>query len=81
MESGCVLGTFGSFTGSCCHGFIALITLDVDIHVHVSFLAQPDEWPWEAGDELVGWPGKLARSEMFEAVFLFSGSQRRGPGG
>lgn len=81
LEPTVLLGTFGSFTGSCCHGFIVLITLDVDIHVNVSFLARPDEWPREVGDALVGWPGKLARSEMFEAVFLFSGSQRRGPGG
>ena len=67
LESECLLRTFGSFSGGCCHGFILLITLDIDIHVNLPFLAQADEWPWAVGEELVAWRGKLAWSKMFEA--------------
>lgn len=40
-------GTFNPFAGGCCHGFILLITLDIDMRVDVPSLAQGNEWPWE----------------------------------
>ena len=57
-----VSGTFGAFSKGCCHGFILLITLDIDIHTNLPFLAQDDEWAWEVGEILVAWRGKLAWS-------------------
>lgn len=67
LESECLLGAFGSFSGGCCHDFILLITLDIDIHMNVPFPAQADEWPWAVGEDLVAWGGKLDWSKMFEA--------------
>ena len=62
-----VSGTFGSLSKGCCHGFILLITLDMDIYTNLPFLAQVVEWPWEVGKMLVAWRGKLACSKMFES--------------
>lgn len=43
LEPECLTGMFDSFAGGCCHGFILLITLDIDMHVNVPSLAQGNE--------------------------------------
>lgn len=45
LEPECLTGTFDSFAGDCCHGFILLLTLDIDMHVNLPSLAQDNEWP------------------------------------
>lgn len=72
LESECLLRAFGSFSGGCCHGFILLITLDIDIHMNVPFPAQADEWPWAVGEDLVAWgaswPGARCSKPVFQPL-------------
>lgn len=45
LEPECFTGMFDSFAGGRYHGFILLITLDIDMQVNVPSLAQGNEWP------------------------------------
>lgn len=34
------------------------------MHMNLPFQAQADEWPWEVGEEMGGWQGKLVWSDV-----------------
>lgn len=77
LEPEGLLGTFGPFCGACCHGFILLVTLDIDIRMNLLSWHQPRRGPgrWMRS-RLPGegsWPGGRHLKRCF------SSWGRRGP--
>lgn len=64
LEPECLTGTFDSFAGGCCHGFILLITSDIGMHMNVPFLAQGNEWPWDWFEDWLSGRATLAWNKV-----------------